>query len=130
MPNMFSIGYHQCRWNYKDEADVIMVNEGFDTHGIPYDVIWLDIEHTDGKRYVWYGFDCVLCWIFIGWSYIYWVVVLLLAGGICIGWSICGWSTGGILADKHTHTHTHTHTTMNMPHQVHDMGRSILPQPH
>lgn len=27
------------------------VDAGFDEHGIPYDVIWLDIEHTDGKRY-------------------------------------------------------------------------------
>lgn len=28
-----------------------MVDAGFDTHLIPYDVLWLDIEHTDGKRY-------------------------------------------------------------------------------
>ena len=27
------------------------VNDGFDTHDIPMDVIWLDIEHTDGKKY-------------------------------------------------------------------------------
>lgn len=27
------------------------VDAGFDRHNIPYDVIWLDIEHTDGKRY-------------------------------------------------------------------------------
>jgi len=27
------------------------VDAGFDEHDIPYDVIWLDIEHTDGKRY-------------------------------------------------------------------------------
>ena len=26
------------------------VNAGFDEHDIPMDVIWLDIEHTDGKR--------------------------------------------------------------------------------
>lgn len=26
------------------------VDAGFDTHAIPYDVLWLDIEHTDGKR--------------------------------------------------------------------------------
>ena len=25
---------------------------GFDEHDIPYDVLWLDIEHTDGKRYM------------------------------------------------------------------------------
>lgn len=28
------------------------VNKGFDEHVIPCDVIWLDIEHTDGKRYM------------------------------------------------------------------------------
>uniref|UniRef100_A0A8C6TYH7 Glucosidase, alpha; neutral C n=1 Tax=Neogobius melanostomus TaxID=47308 RepID=A0A8C6TYH7_9GOBI len=44
-------GYHQCRWNYNDEADVTAVDAGFDLNKIPYDVIWLDIEHTDGKRY-------------------------------------------------------------------------------
>lgn len=27
------------------------VDANFDKHDIPYDVIWLDIEHTDGKRY-------------------------------------------------------------------------------
>lgn len=27
------------------------VDNGFDEHDIPYDVIWLDIEHADGKRY-------------------------------------------------------------------------------
>ncbi|XP_063295320.1 neutral alpha-glucosidase C [Pelobates fuscus] len=50
-PTRFSLGYHQCRWNYEDEADVEAVDSGFDEHHIPYDVIWLDIEHTDGKRY-------------------------------------------------------------------------------
>lgn len=40
-----------CRWNYKDEADALAVDAGFDEHQIPYDVLWLDIEHTDGKRY-------------------------------------------------------------------------------
>ena len=52
MPPMFSLGYHQCRWNYNDEADVRDVDANFDKHEIPYDVIWLDIEHTDGKRYL------------------------------------------------------------------------------
>lgn len=27
------------------------VDTGFDTHDIPYDVLWLDIEHTNGKRF-------------------------------------------------------------------------------
>ena len=26
------------------------VDENFDKFDIPYDIIWLDIEHTDGKR--------------------------------------------------------------------------------
>jgi len=51
LPQMFAIAYHQCRWNYNDEEDVLTVDKKFDEYGIPYDVIWLDIEHTDGKRY-------------------------------------------------------------------------------
>ncbi|KAL4422944.1 hypothetical protein ABPG75_009141 [Micractinium tetrahymenae] len=51
LPQLFSLGYHQCRWNYKDEADVAAVDGGFEAHNIPYDVLWLDIEHTNGKRY-------------------------------------------------------------------------------
>ncbi|MBA0831473.1 hypothetical protein Goarm_015939 [Gossypium armourianum] len=51
MPQLFSTGYHQCRWNYRDEEDVENVDSKFDEHDIPYDVLWLDIEHTDGKRY-------------------------------------------------------------------------------
>ena len=50
LPQMFALGYHQCRWNYRDEEDVAAVTAGFDANNIPYDVIWLDIEFTDGKR--------------------------------------------------------------------------------
>ncbi|XP_027100039.1 probable glucan 1,3-alpha-glucosidase [Coffea arabica] len=51
MPQLFATAYHQCRWNYRDEEDVFGVDSKFDEHDIPYDVLWLDIEHTDGKRY-------------------------------------------------------------------------------
>ncbi|KAF7840149.1 putative glucan 1,3-alpha-glucosidase [Senna tora] len=51
MPQLFSTAYHQCRWNYRDEEDVENVDSKFDEHDIPYDVLWLDIEHTDGKKY-------------------------------------------------------------------------------
>ena len=44
-------GYHQCRWNYRDEKDVAAVEQMFEDLDYPLDVIWLDIEHTDGKRY-------------------------------------------------------------------------------
>jgi len=51
LPPYFSTAYHQCRWNYNDQQDVHDVDENFDKYNIPYDVIWLDIEHTDGKKY-------------------------------------------------------------------------------
>lgn len=51
LPRQFALGYHQCRWNYLDQEDVLAVNDKMHQHSIPYDVIWLDIEHTDGKRY-------------------------------------------------------------------------------
>jgi len=51
MPAQFATAYHQCRWNYKSQDDVAQVDAGFDQNDIPYDVLWLDIEHTNGKRY-------------------------------------------------------------------------------
>jgi len=51
MPPKWSLAYHQSRWNYKDERDVDEVDKKFDEHDIPYDCLWLDIEHTNGKRY-------------------------------------------------------------------------------
>ncbi|KAK9291916.1 hypothetical protein L1049_019868 [Liquidambar formosana] len=51
MPQEFATAYHQCRWNYRDEEDVENVDSKFDEHDIPYDVLWLDIDHTDGRRY-------------------------------------------------------------------------------
>jgi alpha 1,3-glucosidase len=51
LPQKFAIAYHQCRWNYNTETDVNEVDENFDIHDIPYDVLWLDIEHTNAKRY-------------------------------------------------------------------------------
>ena len=51
LPPIFSLGYHQCRWNYRDEADVYFVHSKFEELDYPYDVLWLDIEHTNGKRY-------------------------------------------------------------------------------
>ena len=51
LPPLFSIGYHQCRWNYINEEDVLSVDSGFDEHDMPYDTIWLDIEYTDDKQF-------------------------------------------------------------------------------
>jgi alpha 1,3-glucosidase len=51
LPPLWAIGYHQCRWNYNDDADVRSIDASFEELDFPYDVVWLDIEHTDGKRY-------------------------------------------------------------------------------
>jgi len=51
LPPTFALGYHQCRWNYRDENDALAVHTNFEKYDYPYDVLWLDIEHTDGKRY-------------------------------------------------------------------------------
>ena len=51
LPNDFSIAYHQCRWNYVSDTDVKDVDRKFDRYNIPYDVIWLDLEYTEEKKY-------------------------------------------------------------------------------
>lgn len=51
LPQMFAIGYHQCRWNYMTQQDVIQVATKFDEHDIPMDTMWLDIEYTENKKY-------------------------------------------------------------------------------
>ncbi|CAI5760074.1 unnamed protein product [Candida verbasci] len=51
LPNLFSLGYHQCRWNYNDEGDVLDIHSKFDQFEIPYDAIWLDIEYAENKKY-------------------------------------------------------------------------------
>jgi alpha 1,3-glucosidase len=51
LPPLWAVGKHQCRWNYMNEKDVAGVDNTYDKHDIPYDVVWLDIEHTDGKKY-------------------------------------------------------------------------------
>ena len=51
LPPQFAIAYHQCRWNYVTDEDVKDVDRKFDKNNIPFDVIWLDIEYTEGKKY-------------------------------------------------------------------------------
>ena len=51
LPMLSSVGYHQCRWNYNDEKDVLTVDSQMDKAEIPYDFIWLDLEYTDDKKF-------------------------------------------------------------------------------
>lgn len=51
MPQYFSLGYHQSRWSYLNEIDVLGINEKFNEYEIPCDSITLDIDHTQDCRY-------------------------------------------------------------------------------
>ncbi|GJJ08411.1 hypothetical protein Clacol_002627 [Clathrus columnatus] len=54
LPPEWSLGYHQCRWNYISSEDVKTVAQRFDEDDIPFDVIWLDIEYAeDHKYFIW-----------------------------------------------------------------------------
>lgn len=56
-PPYFALGYHQSRWNYVNSRDVLTVNQDFDQHHMPYDTLWLDIEHQDNKKtFTWDSF--------------------------------------------------------------------------
>ncbi|KAF9529796.1 glycoside hydrolase family 31 protein [Crepidotus variabilis] len=51
MPAQWSLGYHQCRWNYVSSEDVRSVQRRFDEEDMPVDVFWLDIEYSDNHKY-------------------------------------------------------------------------------
>jgi alpha 1,3-glucosidase len=51
LPQLFAIAYHQCRWNYLSQDDVLDVQSKFDQADIPFDVIWLDIEYAQEHKY-------------------------------------------------------------------------------
>jgi alpha 1,3-glucosidase len=52
LPPIFSIGFQQSKWGYSSEEEVDEVSSGFLDYKIPVDVIWLDIQHTNGNRYM------------------------------------------------------------------------------
>ncbi|THV06625.1 alpha-glucosidase [Dendrothele bispora CBS 962.96] len=51
LPAHWSLGYHQCRWNYVSSEDVRAVQKRFDEEDIPVDVFWLDIEYAEEHKY-------------------------------------------------------------------------------
>lgn len=51
MPPLFSLGYHQCRWNYMTQDETTDVSSNMTKHNIPCDAVWLDIEYSDKKKY-------------------------------------------------------------------------------
>ena len=50
MPPLWALGFHQSKWSYKSEKEVISVAQKFRELGIPCDVIHLDIDYMDKFR--------------------------------------------------------------------------------
>ncbi|RLF98925.1 MAG: alpha-glucosidase, partial [Thaumarchaeota archaeon] len=50
MPPLWSLGYHQSKWSYMSEEEVMNVAKKFRELDIPCDVIHLDIDYMDGYR--------------------------------------------------------------------------------
>jgi alpha-glucosidase len=47
LPPLWALGYQQCRWSYEPDKRVIEIADGFRSHKIPCDVIWMDIDYMD-----------------------------------------------------------------------------------
>lgn len=50
LPPRWALGYHQCKWGYKSDADVREVADGFRDEGVPLSAVHLDIDYMDGYR--------------------------------------------------------------------------------
>ncbi|HWA82202.1 MAG TPA: glycoside hydrolase family 31 protein [Fimbriimonadaceae bacterium] len=49
-PPLWALGYHQSRWGYAGEADLLELDTKFEEHRIPCDGLWLDIDYMSGYR--------------------------------------------------------------------------------
>lgn len=50
LPPLWSLGYHQCKWSYRSETEVMDIARQLREHRIPADAIYLDIDYMDGFR--------------------------------------------------------------------------------
>lgn len=50
MPPMWALGYHQCRYSYMTQEEVLQVARELRQRQLPCDVIYLDIDYMDGYR--------------------------------------------------------------------------------
>ncbi|MBV6458067.1 MAG: Oligosaccharide 4-alpha-D-glucosyltransferase [Fimbriimonadaceae bacterium] len=49
-PPLWALGYHQSRWGYGGERDLLRLNRELKRHRIPCDGLWLDIDYMSGYR--------------------------------------------------------------------------------
>lgn len=45
MPPFWSLGFHQCRWGYKNVSYLEDVIKGYESNNLPFDTIWSDIDY-------------------------------------------------------------------------------------
>lgn len=50
LPPKWSIGYHQCRYSYYPDKQVLKIAKEFRDRKIPCDVIWMDIDYMNGYQ--------------------------------------------------------------------------------
>ncbi|WP_161599313.1 TIM-barrel domain-containing protein [Reinekea blandensis] len=50
LPPKWALGYHQSRHSYESDAEVRNIVNGFKTHDLPLDALYLDILYMDGYR--------------------------------------------------------------------------------
>jgi len=49
-PPVWALGHQQCRWGYRNYADLKRIADEYERHEIPNDGLWLDIDYMDGFR--------------------------------------------------------------------------------
>jgi len=55
LPPLWSLGYHQCRYSYFPDKEVLSVAKTIREKQIPADVLWLDIHYMDAyKVFTWH----------------------------------------------------------------------------
>lgn len=50
LPQIWTLGYQQCRWSYDTEERLMEIANSFRDKGIPCDTLYLDIDYMDGYR--------------------------------------------------------------------------------
>lgn len=50
IPQLWTLGYQQCRWAYTPEERLLEVSKNFREKDIPCDALYLDIDYMDGYR--------------------------------------------------------------------------------
>ncbi|MDD2236073.1 MAG: glycoside hydrolase family 31 protein [Kiritimatiellae bacterium] len=49
-PPLWALGHHQCRWGYRNFADLERLANAYEKHKIPCSALWLDIDYMRGFR--------------------------------------------------------------------------------